>query len=148
MSFARSNLFDQFLADPFLESALGQEFSQSHPMHPTFMNRISVPSAPKVDMWEEADVIKILIDLPGMSREHVKIEVRDGKLLVWGECKDTIGQEKTLIRRERQVGQVRRSINLPFNADQSKVDAKFVDGVLHIDIKKMNGAENKLIQIK
>lgn len=98
-------------------------------------------------MWEEGNLIKVAVDLPGFSKDQVKVEARDGKLLVWGEKKDVV--DRPWHHHERH-SKIRRSINLPFTADQSKVDAKFLDGVLQIDIKKLEGAAPgaKMIQIK
>ena len=137
----------QFHADPF------QTCPTNHLLlaNPELL-QVLASNRPKADMFEDSTHYKVLVDLPGMSREHVKIEVRDGKLLVFGERNPDSDKEfrfeTARYCRERPVGQVRRSFNLPGDADQSKVDAKLVDGILHIDIEKMTGAANKLVQIK
>jgi HSP20 family protein len=90
---------------------------------------------PMVDVFEKDKRLVTRVDLPGMKKEDVKVEVTDGNLTISGERKREF-EEKTdnLFRCEREYGSFFRSVPLPEGARVEDVQATFVDGVLEISI--------------
>ena len=92
---------------------------------------------PAVEVLEQKDSLVFLIDLPGVKREHVEVEVRGNKLIVAGERHRTsAGTEDSNHYVERRFGRFTRSFTLPDNADIERVEGEYHDGVLKISIAK------------
>ncbi len=92
----------------------------------------------KTDIKETKKGYELLVDLPGISKEDVKVSIENGYLHIEAEVKrenDEKDQECKYIRRERYYGQVKRSY---YVGDISIDDVKgsFKDGVLNVQIPK------------
>jgi len=97
---------------------------------------------PQVDVKEKDGKFIVRADLPGVPKEGVKIEVRDGFLMLQGERR----HEKTEEREghfysECSYGSFARSIPLPDGADVAKADATYRDGVLEVAIPVAKATE-------
>jgi HSP20 family protein len=92
---------------------------------------------PAMDLVETEDQLVLRADLPGLSRDDVEIEIKDGVLTVSGERK-TDHEEKSegFYRVERAFGRFSRSLTLPDGIDAERVAAEFNDGVLEVRIPK------------
>ncbi len=106
--------------------------------------------APAMDMLSEDGDLVIRAELPGVKREDVDISLSNGVLTISGSTKAE-REEKSggYYLRERRSGSFRRSVTLPEGVDESKVKARFEDGVLEV---RVQGAavieEPKRIQIE
>lgn len=106
--------------------------------------------SPKADIIETSAGVEIHLDLPGLSKKDIRIELSDGVLTVKGarEISETKNQISWL-RRERHHGRFSRSFPLPVNADKKGINAKFSDGVLVVTVKAEKDDENTTtIEIK
>jgi HSP20 family protein len=75
------------------------------------------------------------IDLPGMKKEDVKVEVTDGQLAISGERKHEAEEKREeFYRCEREYGSFYRSVPLPEGAKVDDVKATFTDGVLEVSV--------------
>ena len=92
---------------------------------------------PACDIDETDTHYLMTFDLPGVSKDDVKVEVNDNRVRVYGE-KNEERKEKKNGRRlvERQYGSFERSFTLPSQVDAAKVEAQFTDGVLKITVPK------------
>jgi HSP20 family protein len=92
---------------------------------------------PAMDLVETDDHLVLKADLPGMRREDVEIEIKDGVLTVAGERR-TDHEEKSegFYRVERAFGRFSRSLTLPDGVDADSIAAEFEDGVLEVRIPK------------
>ena len=104
---------------------------------------------PTVDVSEGKRDIIVKAEIPGVDKEGIDISL-DGKLLtIRGEKKHEKEESNEHYHRvESSFGHYRRTIELPTDVDESKVDAKYKNGVLKIKLKKDKDAETKKIQIK
>lgn len=90
---------------------------------------------PACDVEEKENHYLFSMDLPGMSRTDLKIEVDEDQLIISGERKYERKEEsKTRVLEERCTGTFRRTFSLPSNIDAAKVEADYKDGVLHIAV--------------
>src|SRR5918993_5365333 len=92
--------------------------------------------APAVDVLTKDGDLLIRAELPGVKQEDVDITLQNGVLTISGEHK--IDQEKErggYHVRERRYGSFRRSMTLPEGVDESKVHARFEDGVLEVTVE-------------
>lgn len=103
---------------------------------------------PAVDVEETDSHFVLSMDLPGVKKGDINVEVVDNQLLVSGERKEEREEKKKnryLV--ERSYGTFRRAFTLPTSVDSSKVEAQFEDGVLKIAIPKSEQAKPRQIRI-
>lgn len=90
---------------------------------------------PQIDIFEKDNRLVTKVDLPGMKKEDVKVEVVDGQLTISGERRSE-GEEKkeNFYRSERSYGSFYRAIPLPDGVKLEDVKAQFADGVLEVSL--------------
>jgi HSP20 family protein len=92
--------------------------------------------APAVDVLTKDDDLVIRAELPGLRQEDVDITLQNGLLTISGEHKVDEEEERGNYHvRERRYGSFRRSMTLPEGTDESKVHARFEDGVLEVTVE-------------
>jgi HSP20 family protein len=103
---------------------------------------------PAMDLVETGDHLVLRADLPGLTKDDVDIEVKDGVLTVSGERKAE-HEEKSegFYRVERTFGTFSRSLTLPKGIDASRVEAEFTNGVLEVRIPKPAEAKPHRVEI-
>jgi HSP20 family protein len=80
-------------------------------------------------------------DLPGLKKEHVKVSLDDGDLVLEGERRqESKVEEKDFVRSECSYGSFYRRVPLPEGVDASKISAKVSDGVLEVTVPMPKGA--------
>ena len=104
---------------------------------------------PAVDIREEEGVLTFVADLPGLEREDVEVTVENNILTIKGERRSDVEEKRdTYHRVERTFGAFSRSFTLPRGVDAAKVDARFTNGVLTINIPKTEAAKPHKISIR
>jgi HSP20 family protein len=92
---------------------------------------------PAMDLVESDDHLVLRADLPGMGKEDVNIEIKDGVLTVSGERRaEHEDSSEGFYRLERAFGSFSRSLSLPDGIEVDAIDAEFTDGVLEVRIPK------------
>lgn len=102
---------------------------------------------PALDIYQNADNVAVVIELPGMRKEEIEISLHDGTLTIAGERKSVSGESENAERTERYIGKFRRSVTLPTRVDASKVNATYKDGVLTVTLPKAEEAKPKKIEV-
>jgi HSP20 family protein len=104
--------------------------------------------APPMDLLEADDHLVLRADLPGMSEDDIRIEVRDNVLTLTGERKTEQKRENNgYYRIERAFGSFARSLTLPDGVDPDKIEATFDKGVLELRIPKPEERKPRRISI-
>lgn len=112
---------------------------------------------PRVDTWvppveieESPTAVHLAVELPGLARNDIRVEVEDGTLTISGERRGTQkSTDKEGYRRsERYYGSFSRSFQLGESIDTEKAQAEMKDGVLHVDLPKTELAKPKQIEVK
>jgi HSP20 family protein len=107
------------------------------------------PWYPNVDVFERENRLVTKIDLPGMKKEDVKIEVADGQLAISGERKREEDEKKdNFYRCEREYGSFYRLVALPPGVTLDDVKATFADGVLEVSIPLPAAPAPKVRQVE
>ena len=124
-------------------------------VHPGFMrwdlaNDDGGNFSPSIDIHEDDKALTFDVELAGIPKEDINVEVHDGVLTVSGEKKYEKKEEKDgkVHRIERRYGSFKRSIGLPDTADADNVEAKSDNGVLHIRVAKKPMPAAKKINVK
>lgn len=100
---------------------------------------------PAADIYETESGYLIAMDLPGIDREALEIDVDDSRLIVKGTR--TIDGSKQH-RTERARGRFLRTFSVPGSVEQTKIGAEYKDGVLNIRLPKRSEQKPKKIDIK
>ena len=103
--------------------------------------------SPALDLYQNADNVVAIVELPGMRKEGIEISLHDGTLTVSGERKSESVEGEKAERTERVTGKFRRSITLPARVETDKVNATYKDGILTVTLPKAEDAKPKQIQI-
>ena len=103
--------------------------------------------APDVDVRSSGDRVLFFFDVPGVKKEDVDITLENGVLTVKGSRKFEPTGAKEQLLLGRSYGTFSRSFSLPEHLDEEKLSAKLVDGVLAIEIPKLQKAQPRRIAI-
>jgi len=105
--------------------------------------------APRADLLESDTAYHIHLDVPGVSRDDLKISFQDNQLVVSGERQSEVSQEEAdRVRVERTFGHFYRSFTLPRTVDADGIEASFDSGVLRISVPKTEESRPRQIEIQ
>ena len=103
---------------------------------------------PAVDVLEGKDSYLIRAELPGMKREDIKVEVKDGTLVLSGERKSEKPAEGVEYRHvERVNAKFWRSFSLPDTVKHDGIEATYKEGVLEVRVPKAEEAKPRQIEV-
>jgi HSP20 family protein len=111
----------------------------------TIPARMFVPAA---DIYEAENDLTIVLEMPGVEKKNVNIDVADGVLSVEGRIDLTKYQGLQPLYTEYNIGHYARSFRLSSKIDQNKIAAEMKDGVLLLKLPKIEEAKPRTIQVK
>ena len=102
------------------------------------------------DIIEKENGYELQIDLPGVKKEDIKIEMN--KNLINNSVsisKSSDEENKKYIRKERFTGEIKRSFNIGEDIDEDNINASFENGILYLNLpkKEENDSNKKFIEI-
>ena len=101
--------------------------------------------APAADVYESEGEYTIALDLPGIERAGLEINLDNDRLTIRG----TREIEKTgRHRAERPRGRFMRRFSVPAHVDQQNISADYKDGVLRVTLPKRQGQQSRRVEIK
>ena len=98
-----------------------------------------------LDINETESEYQLYFDIPGLKKDEIKIEIKDGYLIVRGERKL---EKENASTSERWTGEFSREIKIPSEVNLEKVAATFESGVLSLKLAKENRQNGRTIDIK
>jgi HSP20 family protein len=138
-----SNLrvLDPAFSDSF-ESTLRRFFS------PAGFETETPPLKMRIDVSEKDNAYLVKADIPGVKKEDIHVRIDGNVVQIDAEVnreKETKGNGDKVLRSERYWGTVSRTFSLAQDVDDSKVQAKYADGVLSLELpKKASPASRKI----
>lgn len=103
---------------------------------------------PPINVGATAEKVDVYLFTPGIDPQSLDVSIQQNLLTVSGERKDAAQENAKYYRKERYQGEFRRVITLPEDIDQEKVEAKYVDGVLHICVHRREASKPRKIEIQ
>jgi HSP20 family protein len=91
--------------------------------------------APAVDVLETEEAYLIFAELPGVRRDDIQLQVRDGRLELSGRRQPLV-ENRNFLRMERSYGPFRRTFDLGTPVDENGITAGFEQGVLRVQVPK------------
>lgn len=89
---------------------------------------------PAVDLFRRGETHHVLVDLPGLTAEDVRLRVDDGEVVIEADRPSSTASADDVVLSERPVGHVERRFRLPSNADPSTLTADCTHGLLHVAV--------------
>lgn len=103
---------------------------------------------PAADVYETEDAYLIAVDLPGIVRSEVEIDLDEERLVIRGNRNLSQGAEEKANQSVRPHGRFRRSFKVPGNVAQDGIQAEYKNGVLEVRLPKRKEPKGQRIQIK
>ncbi|NND34411.1 MAG: Hsp20/alpha crystallin family protein [Saprospiraceae bacterium] len=136
MTLIRSNaFFPQFFDDFFTRDLSNWRYPNNYSKATTM---------PSVNIVESPENFMVEMAVPGMRKEDFQVELNDDILRIWSEKSDenAVEQDNAFLRKEFSYRAFERTFTLPKSVvDQSKIEAKYQDGILRLMIPKREEAK-------
>jgi HSP20 family protein len=131
--------FDPFAQMEMMERQMAQ-----------MMNDTMVDFNPREDIKETPDAYIVSMDIPGMDKDKINVEVKNNMLIVSGERNSETKEEQPnqFYRQQRAFGHFYRSMPLPQDAKADNIDAQYKDGVLTVKVPRAKQAKPAAQKIK
>ena len=101
--------------------------------------RFSPPDAwqPATNLYETEDRYVVCVDLAGVNREEIDVEVQQNVLVIQGQRESPRPQSKSKVHlMEIDHGNFRRTITIPSSVEMENIKARYVDGYLWVELPK------------
>lgn len=108
--------------------------------------RQGIAFVPDVDIVENFESITLYADLPGVNKENLNIDIREGVLTLTGTL-DSPPSNHHLVYREYNIGGFSRQFSLGEQINREKISATLKDGVLSLVLPKVEDSKPRKIQI-
>jgi HSP20 family protein len=103
---------------------------------------------PAADIYEADNELRVILEMPGVEKKNIEINVEDGILCVEGRIDLTKYQGLQPLYTEYNIGHYSRSFRLSSKIDQNKIAAEMKDGILSLKLPKVEEAKPRPIQVK
>ena len=104
--------------------------------------------SPAVDIFENDNTITLLADMPGVKASDLEIDLRENVLTLTGRVTPLGTAKESNVLREYRPGAFFRQFTLSEAIDQPKIDAQLTDGVLRLELPKVEKARPRQIAVR
>jgi len=104
--------------------------------------------SPAVDIFENDNSITLLADMPGVKASDLEIDLRENVLTLTGRVAAPGTAKEASVFREYRPGTFFRQFTLSETIDQPKIDAQLTDGVLRLELPKVEKARPRQITVR
>jgi HSP20 family protein len=111
--------------------------------------RSASQSFPPINIWVGVESLVVTAEIPGVAPANLDITVREDTLTMQGYRAMPVETDGVAWhRRERPYGSFSRTVALPFRVDPDKVQARFTNGVLEVELQRPEAERPRKIEIK
>lgn len=121
-----------------------------HDMNRLFADFDSRPDAgtfPPINLWVGDGSVVVTAELAGIAEKDIDLAVREDTLTIQGKREAAAAENAAWHRRERAYGGFSRVVELPFRIDPDKVQARFGNGLLEVELQRPEADKPKRIRI-
>jgi len=131
------SLFRSFLSD----AALSREAATTAPAR---------AAAPRLDVIEQESGYLLRADMPGVAKDAINIDIEANRVTIRAEIKrdEAAGASERILRSERYVGALARSVVLADEVDEAAAVATFENGVLELTLPRKAGVGPKRVTVQ
>lgn len=130
-----------------LQGMLDQVF---RPAERSSIRGLTGTSFPVINVGTTPEAIEIMALAPGLEPSSLQLSVDRGLLVIAGERNDQVpqpGEHTSVHAQERFAGNFRRVVSLPEDADPTKVEATYRDGILRVTVAKRESSKPRRIEV-
>jgi HSP20 family protein len=131
--------FDPFVELRRMQSEMNRLFSRCTPAARDF---------PPINIWLGENSVVVTGELPGETPDDVTINLQEDVLTLEGARRPKPEQDVNWQRSERAYGSFSSAVQLPFRVDPDKVQARFSNGILEIELERLAADRPKKIEIR
>ena len=103
---------------------------------------------PLAEMEQTEDAVYLRVEVPGMNADDLDVQVTREAVMIGGERKSESKSQKNGIKRsEFRYGSFQRTIPLPIPVDNDRVKGDYQDGILTLELPKLQKQENKVTKV-
>lgn len=102
---------------------------------------------PIADIYESENALTVVLEMPGVSKENVDVNVEDGVLTIEGRIDFSKYEQLQPVYSEYNVGPYRRSFQISSQIDHSRIAAQMRDGIITLELPKAETAKPRRIQV-
>ena len=102
---------------------------------------------PIADIFETEEALTVVLEMPGVAKDNVDVNVENGLLTIEGRIEFTKYEGLRPVYTEYNIGPYRRSFRISNQVDQSKIEAEMKDGVVTLTLPKTEKAKPRRITI-
>jgi len=123
------------------------EKTTARPMkaEPTHSGQVYMPA---VDIFERADELTIVADMPGTTGNDINIQFENGLLTVHGRATPRRGVDERCVLCEYGLGDFHRTFEIGELIDSGRITAEYADGVLTLHLPKVPAARPRKIEVR
>ena len=104
--------------------------------------------SPATDILEREDGFYVYMDIPGVRREDLKIDINENEMLVTGRAGQAASDKETFLEVQFGPGEYVRAVSLSDLVDRERIKAALKDGVLTIHLPKLEKAAPRRIPVQ
>ncbi|MDI9614266.1 Hsp20/alpha crystallin family protein [Methanothermobacter sp.] len=109
----------------------------------------NIPEKLNMDVIETDDQIIIKTDLPGVKKEDINIELTENTISISAVFEEEVEvQEANFVKKERKYGEARREMRLPEKIKVEEAKAKFENGVLTVELPKVEVKKKQVLKVE
>jgi HSP20 family protein len=130
-----------------LQNVLDQMF---RPAERSSIRALTGATFPVINVGTTPDTIEVMALAPGLDPATLQLSIDRGLLVIAGERKSLLPQERdgiSVYAQERFAGDFRRVVSLPDDADPAKVDASYRDGIVRVTVAKRESSKPRRIDV-
>ena len=138
--------FPRLNFDPFVE--LRRMQSEMNRLFSGF-SAATARDFPPINIWLGENSLVVTAELPGITSADVNLSLQEDVLTLSGKREPKTQQDDVnWQRRERAYGTFSRAVQLPFRVDADKVQARFNNGILEVELQRLEADRPKKIEIR
>jgi len=109
----------------------------------------ALPEKPTLDLIETDEKLIVKTDLPGVKKEDINIELTEDTISITANFKEEIEvEEANYVKKERRFGEAKRELRLPAKIKVDEAKATFEDGVLTVELPKVEVKKKHTLKLE
>jgi HSP20 family protein len=135
--------------EPFREiDTLQRQMNHLFDSLTTSTEDVGAAFVPPAELHETPDALQLKLELPGMNREDIDVQVTADAIAISGERKsERHAEEKGVTRSEFRYGKFRRVIPLPIRVQNTGAHGEYKDGILSLTLPKAEEEKNRVVKV-
>jgi len=103
--------------------------------------------SPSSDIYENPDEFILVANMPGVSRNEIQVKVIDDSLIIFGKINYDEAVSRDYILNENEIGNYFRKFKISATIDKTKINAKYDNGQLIVQLPKKENLKQRTIDI-